>query len=350
MKLSEEQIAHLILAYHERTLTADEKLLLEQFVSENPEYLLDLEELPVLPTEQKVYPGPVLLRHAFENISVYSTEEGHPYEKLAIGSLEGLLSSQEKDYEKQLTPDEVYANVKRSIQQTQLVADDQLVFPDYHTLLKEAPIRSINWKPYALVTSAAAAVVFAIILGEEPTNPVKPHQNATKQHASNAPSQKSVPQKVSVVAPYIPTSIQNSQVVVHPHIVDLWPRDCIVQLEYPPAEPQPEIPNAQVSSLNIVQPEAEAIASNVEPNQANPTPSAFQKEPITMKAFLLQKTNEKLFGTAQPNTDLKLETLARYASQTVGLPVRYDVESAPQHEKVVFQIGPISIERSRVKK
>ena len=78
--------------------------------------------------------------------------------------------------------------------------------------------------------------------------------------------------------------------------------------------------------------------------------SAFTKEPITVKAFLLQKTNEKLFGTAAPSTDIRYETMARYASETIGLPVRYAVEEGSSRDKVVFQLGPISIERTRSKK
>jgi hypothetical protein len=85
-------------------------------------------------------------------------------------------------------------------------------------------------------------------------------------------------------------------------------------------------------------------------NLAQSSPSAFQKEPVTMKAFLLQKTNERIFGTAAPSTDLKFETLARYASESVGIPVRYEVKEAQNRDKLVFQLGPITIEKTRTKK
>ena len=66
--------------------------------------------------------------------------------------------------------------------------------------------------------------------------------------------------------------------------------------------------------------------------------------------FLFQKPNEKLFGTAAPTTDLKLETFARYASQTVGIPVQYRVEEMTDSDKIVFQLGRFSVERNRSKK
>ena len=47
---------------------------------------------------------------------------------------------------------------------------------------------------------------------------------------------------------------------------------------------------------------------------------------------------------------MRYETMARYASETIGLPVRYAVEEGSSRDKVVFQLGPISIERTRSKK
>jgi hypothetical protein len=128
------------------------------------------------------------------------------------------------------------------------------------------------------------------------------------------------------------------------------PRDCIAPEIFPTLEVQPDIQTAQQSSSGAILPaqiESEMI-SGMDLAQADP--SAFQKEPISMKAFLRQKTNEKLFGTAAPSTDLKFETLARYASETVGIPVRYEVEEVQNRDKLVFQLGPITIEKTRTKK
>lgn len=64
----------------------------------------------------------------------------------------------------------------------------------------------------------------------------------------------------------------------------------------------------------------------------------------------VQDASERFFGTATPSTDIRYEAMARYASETIGLPVRYAVEEGSSRDKVVFQLGPISIERTRSKK
>ena len=129
--------------------------------------------------------------------------------------------------------------------------------------------------------------------------------------------------------------------------------DCNVPLQeqviLPELFAQNSIGNGSNQDLIVLNPTAEQHGLNTE-LQAQNNPSAFTKEPITVKAFLLQKTNEKLFGTATPSTDMRYETMARYASETIGLPVRYAVEEGSSRDKVVFQLGPISIERTRSKK
>jgi hypothetical protein len=142
------------------------------------------------------------------------------------------------------------------------------------------------------------------------------------------------------------------QVSIHPHVVGAPPRDCIVPLTFPSLEAPQEIQVAQLPSTNHTIQEGNPIStpSDIANVPAAHLGSPFEKSTITMKAFLLQKTNEKLFGTAAPSTDLKLETFARYASQTVGIPVQYRVEEMTNSDKIVFQLGRFSVERNRAKK
>jgi hypothetical protein len=147
-----------------------------------------------------------------------------------------------------------------------------------------------------------------------------------------------------------PASIQASIALDHIH-------------EGPPSTESIENPNENVVDIDfaIVDPIEYAnstpnathqnqVFSQPAQNHGIPTSKVFTKEPVTVKTFLLQKTNERLFGTAAPSTDMRYETMARYASETIGLPVRYAVEEGSSHDKVVLQLGPISIERNRAKK
>jgi hypothetical protein len=354
MNLTEAQLAHLILAFHEGTLSVEEQQLLRSAILDNPEIATDLEFNPTLTISNETYNGPSLVRSQLENLEVYQSEEGHPYDKLAIGFFEGVLSKEEEVYEAQLTHDEVYQDFKKRVQQTQLFADEQISFPNQELLFKEVPIRVFSFKKYVYPMSAAAAIFIAVILvnqnGSAPAA-IKPIQKgvASKKSVVQQPNGKNMATTLK------PTQLKNTyQSVTHAHeVVSLEPRDCIIPLQeqaiFPEVYAQNGLENRPNHELSTPNPTLETNWANVE-QQAQNSSSAFAKEPITVKAFLMQKTNEKLFGTAAPTNDLRLETLARYASQTVGIPVQYRVEEMTDSDKIVFQLGRFSVERSRAKK
>jgi hypothetical protein len=354
MNLTEAQLAHLILAFHEGTLTVEEQQLLQSAMLTNPEIATDLESIPTLTISNETYNGPALVKSEFENLVVYQNEDGHPYDKLAIGFFEGVLSKEEVAYEAQLTHDEVYQDFKKRVQLTQLFADEQISFPNQELLLKEAPIRVFSFKKYAYSISAAAAIFIAVILVNQ--NGSAP--DAIKPIQKGVASKKSVVQQTNgknLAATLKPAQLKNTyQSVTHVHeVVSQDHRDCIIPLQEQAIFPEvyaqnglEDVPNQELTTPN---PTTQTNWSSIEA-QAQNSPSAFAKEPITVKAFLLQKTNEKLFGTAAPTTDLRLETFARYASQTVGIPVQYRVEEMTDSDKIVFQLGRFSVERSRTKK
>lgn len=127
--------------------------------------------------------------------------------------------------------------------------------------------------------------------------------------------------------------------------------DCILQ-EEPPSTAfyafNSAIEASNVHTSNVAQ---TPIEENTAPMQsALAQAGSNSKEPITMKAFLIQKTNERLFGVAQPTPQQRYETVARYANQSIGVPVKYAVKETEGTEKIVFQLGPISVERNRAKK
>jgi hypothetical protein len=354
MNLTEAQLAHLILAFHEGSLTTEEQQLLQSAMLDNPEIASDLEFTPTLTISNETYNGPSLIRSQLEHLAVYQSEEGHPYDKLAIGSFEGVLSKEEEAYEAQLTQDEVYQDFKKRVQLTQLFADKQIFFPNQELLFKTAPIRVFSFKKYVYPISAAAAVLIAVILvhqnGSAPAN-IKPIQKGV---ASKKPVLQQTNGK-NMATTLKPAQLKNTyQSVTHVHdVVSQEPRDCIMPLQeqaiFPEVYAQNGLENGLNHELSTPNPTTETNWSNGI-QQAQNSPSAFAKEPITVKAFLLQKTNEKLFGTAAPTTDMKLETIARYAKQTVGIPVQYRVEEMTDSEKIVFQLGRFSVERNRVKK
>lgn len=362
MKLTEVQIADLILAYHDGTLSKEQTALLNNFLAENPDFQLDLEDAITLNPEPITYSGPSLLKSNLENIATYASEEGHPYEKLAIGNLEGILSPNEALLLKELGQDTNYQKVAAQIQYTQLQPDLNIIYPRIETLLKEAPIRQIHFKNVVATISASAAAILLTIffIGQEHDQPgliqkktfakanIKSNKKAINNHSESAPSQ-------------LLASNTNPQIAVHPQLADLPPRDCIVQEIIPSAQENPEIfvaqnvnqvalANNNQTSLGLLHSDQNTNPNVPEQGNGPVVKSALAKEPVTVKTFLLQKTNERLFGTTTPTADLRYETMARYASETIGIPVRYNVEEGSATDKIVFQLGPISFERSRTKK
>ena len=363
MKLTEVQIADLILAYHDGTLSKEQTALLNNFLAENPDFQLDLEDAITLNPEPITYSGPSLLKSNLENIATYASEEGHPYEKLAIGNLEGILSPNEALLLKELGQDTNYQKVAAQIQYTQLQPDLNITYPRIETLLKEAPIRQIQFKNVVATISASAAAILLtlFLIGQEHDQPgliqkktfakanIKSNKKAINNHSESAPSE-------------LLASNINPQIALHPQLVDLPPRDCIVEEIIPSAQENPEIFVAQnvnqaalannnnQTSLGLLHSDQNTNPNVLEQGNGPVVKSALAKEPVTVKTFLLQKTNERLFGTTTPTADLRYETMARYASETIGIPVRYNVEEGSATDKIVFQLGPISFERSRAKK
>lgn len=353
MKPTEAQLAHLILAFHEGTLSAVEKTQLNALVLKNPEFAFDLEANPILISTSIQIDSTLFSHPLLEDLEIYKNEEGHPFEKLAIGSLENQLSAQEQAIEQAYFQNPSYQKVKKQLTYTQLQPDGQITFLNQQSLLKAAPIRSFNWKFYAMVGSSAAAVLLAVtMIGQSNSDgnngQTKPRQQARLVRGKNTLNKKEKP----ILTP-VQAASQERRVVIVPCVDGEIPRDCIMPLQVEPVfsevYAQNGIENDPNHESNTPNPTFEGNWSNAETKVQNSS-SAFAKEPITVKAFLLQKTNEKLFGTAAPSIDLKLETFARYASQTVGIPVQYRVEEMTDSDKVVFQLGRFTMERNRVKK
>jgi hypothetical protein len=349
MKYTEAHIAHLILTYHEGTLSPAEKTELEALVLENPDLALDLEAQssllpPPIQIDSRSFSHPLL-----QDLAIYKDEEGHPLEKLAIGALEGQLNAQEQKMAQLYAQDTLYQKIEKELAYTRLLPDETIHHPQLNSLLKSAPVRQLHWRPYALAGSAAAAVLLAVFLVGQSTSegnsiPAKPSQQARVARDKKTPIQNVDPS----VLPEPATTEQAH--IIYPHLEQVPPRDCIPPFPYEAAELGIQVAQVETTNSSTIVPDQVSLSSDVAQAPVSSQGSAFAKAPVTMKAFLLQKTNERIFGTAAPSTDLKFETLARYASESVGIPVRYEVEEAQNRDKLVFQLGPITIEKTRTKK
>jgi hypothetical protein len=347
MKYTEAYIAHLILTYHEGTLSPAENSELEALMLENPDLAMDLEAQPsLLPPPFQIDSTP-FSHPLLEDLAIYKDEAGHPLEKLAIGALEGQLSKHEQKIAQAYTQDAHYQKIEKELAYTRLLPDENIRHPQLNSLLKSAPVRQLHWRPYALVGSAAAAVVLAVFLVGQSTSEGNAIPTKPRQLAHTSKNQKQINNKEKPTKQFLQAAIPVEQVAIHPHYVGDIPRDCILPFPYETAELGIQVAQVETTNSSTIVPDP---ASDVAQAPVSGQGVAFEKAPVTIKAFLLQKTNERIFGTAAPSTDLKFETLARYASESVGIPVRYEVKESQNRDKLVFQLGPIIIEKTRTKK
>lgn len=365
MKLTEEQLATLVLAFHEGALTTAQQAQLDAYLAVNPDFQSELHDVIYLTPEKQTYQGPSLLKMELENITTYHSEEGHPYEKLAIGQVENILTNSEEKIAASLRNDPIYGEIKDQIQRTVLKPDFEITFPRTEQLLKEIPVRKLNFKMFYYAASSAAALIFAFFIYNQQSSS---YPTTTLAHKNNL--KKSTDKKMNLEREnHQDLNLMQQAAIVSNDDFHQAPKQSMTTLGQIHDGPLPTVSdensNENVAAIDfaIVDPIEYAnpnpnpnaqhqnqIFSQPTQNQGMPTSKAFTKEPVTVKTFLLQKTNERLFGTAAPSTDLRYETMARYASETIGLPVKYAVEEGSQRDKIVFQLGPISIERSRVKK
>lgn len=349
MNWSKEHLEARMLDALEGRLSDDQLFQLQQLLQENPEFG-DLEDsmIFVQQDESIEFDHSSLLKKESFIPMAYLTEDGSDKEKMSIAMMEGMLSiEEEKDFEHLLKVDQELKQHWELIQQTKLIPNVQIHFPSIETLTREKgkviPLR--QYFSYA----AAASIIFLLFLnwpsqGSKAETASKTTQKPTKveQIDSNSP--------VAATKTTIANLAYQSKDRVVEH-VDPRPndtRDCIVQEVFPEAE---QIPSAQSMYLTppIVDPiELAAVNPSTEPiNTVNSTKS---NEPIGIREFVIQKGNEKLFGTAKPSTAEKYTSITNYLAQTTKIPITYKEKEDEKVKTTYFKLGFITIERKQTKK
>ena len=63
--------------------------------------------------------------------------------------------------------------------------------------------------------------------------------------------------------------------------------------------------------------------------------------------FVIQKGNEKLFGTAKPSTAEKYTSITNYLTQSTKIPIAYNEKEDEKVKTTYFKLGFITIERKQ---
>lgn len=350
MNWSKEHLEARMLDALEGRLTDDQLIQLQQLLKENPEFG-DLDDAMIFVHEDQAiqFDHSVLLKMESFNPAAYVTEEGTDKEKMSIAKMEGVLSKQEeKDFEHLLKVDQELKQQWELVQQTKLIPNAQTHFPSIKTLIKERG----KVIPFRLYFSdvAAASIIFLLFLNW-------PRQGSQAKTASKTTQKPTKVVQKDTKVQIAETNKTNYKFSVQPKYrgiehVDPRPndtRDCIVQEVFPEVE---QIPSAQ--SIYLTQP----IVDPIELAAVNPTAETTYNavnnsksiEPIGIREFVIQKGNEKLFGTAKPTTAEKYTSITNYLAQATKIPITYTEKEDEKVKTTYFKLGFITIERKQTKK
>ena len=349
MNWSKEHLEARMLDALEGRLSDDQLIQLRQLLQDNTEFG-DLDDSMIFVHQDKTieFDHSALLKKESFNPEAYLSEEGSDNEKMSIANMEGILSiEEEKAFEHLLKADPVLKQQWQLVLQTKLTANEQIHFPSIETLKKEEG----KVIPYRLYFSyaAAASIIFLLFLrwpsqethlklARKPTQkPTKVEQNDTKSQVADTnknTNNLSVPPK-NIIAEH----------------VDLGPndtRDCIAQEVYPQVNQSP-IAQSYYLTPPITDP-IELAATSPKSTQTSIASVTKNSNPIGIRDFVIQKGNEKLFGTVKPSTADKYTSITNYLAQSVNIPISYHEKEDEQVKTTFFKLGFITVERKQTKK
>jgi len=345
MNWTKEYIEARMIDAMDGNLSAEDLQKLREYVQEFPEFGSLVDDYPRLNDSlMEQFPEESLLKEFPCSPKAYESEEGEAMEKMAIAKLEGLLSEkEEQDFDQALKVESALQKEWQFVNLTILQPDNDILFPNEESLLKESHI--IPWRSYVSY-SAAACILFFLYLGWPSQDPIthatsKPKLKTTPTHLKNISNQMST----APVWTANKSSLKPINVEYFEPIKNEVP-DCIIPEIYAESTEQLAqiLTQEQQSGLPI-----ETIPINAMNNQTSRTFTASQ-ESIGLKEFVIQKGNERLFGTANPSVSERYATIANYMAKSTNIPINYEQSVNEYSETTYLRLGFISIERKRAKK
>ena len=349
MNWSKEHLEARMLDAIEGRLSDDQMIQLQQLLQENPEFgEVDDSMIFVRQDESIEFDHSALLKKESFNPAAYVTEDGSDKEKMAIAKMEGMLSIQEeKDFEHMLKVDQELKQHWDLIQQTKLIPNAQIHFPSIETLTKEKG-KVIPFRLY-FSYAAAASIIFLLFLNWPSQGPqVKSAIKATQKPTGVVQKDTKVQvAETNRTNDKLSAKLKNISVEhVDPSPNDT--RDCIAQEVFPEVEQSPSAQSFYLTPPIIDPIELAAVTSTSEPMRT--INSSKNAEPIGIREFVIQKGNEKLFGTAKPSTAEKYTSITNYLAQSTKIPITYIEKEDEKVKTTFFKLGFITIERKQTKK
>jgi hypothetical protein len=346
MNWSKEYIEARILDAIEGRLSDDQLILLQQLLQEHPEFGSLEEDFSTLTVDspKDIFPKELLLKEFPFTPKAFDSEEGEAIEKMAIAKMEGLLNEkEEQDFDQFLKVELVLQKEWEDVNQTILKPDVKVCFPNSGALLKES--RIIPWRNYIAYT-AAASILFFLYLGWPSQDPIVQAKSISKIKIT-PPARKNKPnQRIEKPIWTENTSSFNPISVKQVEPIKNEVPNCVI----------PDIHTESSSEIALNLPVEQQSSSSNEVSTINPVKNqpglipSTSKEVMGLKEFVVQKGNERLFGTPNPSASERYASIANYLAKSTNLPIDYEQSVNDKQEITYIRLGFISIERKRTKK
>lgn len=345
MNWTKEYIEARMLDAIEGNLSSEDLQKLREYLISFPEYG-SLEEdfsSSTVDSSEDTFPKELLLKEFPFSPKTYDTVEGEAIEKMVIAKIEGLLDDQEeKDFDQIHKIECVLQKEWELMNQTILIPDENVSFPNSDALLKEA--RIIPWRNY-LTYAAAASILFFIYFAWPNQDPIVQATRKTEIEIAPTKVKNKVNQRVETSVWSGNTStIQPMKMKQVEPIINEVP-NCIIPDTYE------ETRNDFALNLTV-EPQARPLTegSSIIPiSKQSGSVTSSSNEVMGLKEFVIQKGNQKIFGLSNPTTSEKYTSITNYLAKTTNVPITYRQELSDDSETTFFKLGFITIERKRSK-
>lgn len=346
MNWSKEYIEARMLDAIEGNLSSSDLQKLRDYLIAFPEFGSLDEDFSTLKVDspKEIFPKELLLKEFPFSPKAYQSEDGEAIEKMVIAKIEGLLNEkEEQDFDQSLKVEILLKKEWEDVNQTILKPDVNVYFPNSVSLLKES--RIIPWRNY-IAYAAAASILLFLYLGWPSQDPIVHAKSKSKIKITPTDRKNKPNQRIETPIWTENTSSFNPILVKQVEPIKSEVPNCTI------ADTYTEINNDIALSLPIEQqnrPLNEGITVNPTKSQPGLIPST-SKEVMGLKEFVVQKGNERLFGTPNPSASERYATIANYLAKSTNLPIDYEQSVNDKQEITYIRLGFISIERKQTKK
>jgi hypothetical protein len=346
MNWTKEYIEARMLDAIEGNLSSDDLQKLRDYLIEFPEFGSLEDDFSTLKVDspEDVFPKELLLKKIPFSPKAYDAVEGETIEKMVIAKIEGLLDEQEeKDFDQTFKIEFVLQKEWELMNQTILIPDEKVSFPNSASLFKEPSI--IPWRNY-LTYAAAASILFFLYVAWPNQDPIVQVKRNTKIETKPKQTKNKANQRIET--PVWSGNTSSHQPMINKQVEPIKNEvpNCIIPDTYT------ETKNDFALNLTVepqTGPVIEGSSINPVSNQSGSI-NASSKEVMGLKEFVMQKGNEKIFGLSNPTTSEKYTSIANYLAKTTNVPIAYRQEVSDETETTFFKLGFITIERKRAKK